>query len=138
MLNLILASLFLYFLSPWVHSETNTTDISGTYFCFGTDSANNTYYSAQVTVTKEGDIYRQEGAEEGVDNTVGSFLGTVIFAKDSKDTFATLFWQKNDVTKTGVIIAQIQPDGSWQGLWKWKDRPELNTQICRKSSSTAP
>lgn len=124
--------IFILILSPLAHSQTNATDIRGTYFCVGNDFSTNNQYTVEITVTKEGDVYRQEIAEQGEGFTTNAQLGTTIFVKDSKDTFATVFWPKNNVNKLGIVISQIQPDGSWQGIWKWMDKPEINTQICKK------
>lgn len=126
---LIATSLILSF--P-VYSEAMPPDISGSYICSGQDVSDNSQYTVELTVTKAGDSYRYKGVEKGIDNKTQNFLGTILFAKNSNTIFAADFSREDDPSKSGVIISQIQPDGSWESVWTWKDKTGTNTETCKK------
>lgn len=107
-------------------------DISGVYVCSGNDVTDKSQYTVELTVTKSGDVYLFKGAEKGIDNKAQNFLGTGLFAKNSNTTIASTFWQTDNPTISGVVIHQIQPDGTWQGVWTWRDKVGVNTETCQK------
>ena len=110
-------------------------DISGIYICYGNDFSDKSEYTAEITATQDGEIIHYEGAEQGIDISVNTYEGTSIFAKGSKDTFASVFWQKNNHNKGGVVIYKVLPNGDWSGIWKWSDKPDINVEQCRKKES---
>lgn len=112
--------------------STTTPDISGTYTCTGNDATDGTAYTVELTLTKTGEVINYKGVEKGIGSNRKNFSGTGMFAKNSNNIFASGFWQDNDPTKAGIIVSQIQPDGSWQSTWAWRDKPGINTEVCKK------
>jgi hypothetical protein len=114
-------------------SSMSAPDISGTYICTGVDNTDrNSQYTVELTVTKSGDGYSYKGLEKGIDNKSQTYLGTGLFAQNSTTTIGSIFWQENDPSKSGVVIHQIQPDGTWKGIWTWRDKVGINTETCQK------
>jgi hypothetical protein len=116
-----------------VYSQTTPIDISGNYICSGNDVSDNSQYTVELSVTKSGDAYHYKGVEKGINNKKRSYLGTVLFAKNLNNVFASEFWQEDDPSKSGVIISQIQPDGGWESVWRWKDKTGINSETCKKN-----
>jgi len=107
-------------------------DLSGSYTCSGKDAVDNSEYTVDMTVTKNGDVYNYKGVETGMNNKTQNYMGTGLFAKNSNSILASEFWQVDNLNKAGVIIYQIQPDGSLEGVWTWRDKNAVGSEICKK------
>ena len=106
-------------------------DISGNYKCTGTDPFQKSSYQSDLTIAKLGDTFTFKWGQNGKD-----FGGTGILSKATPSIVAAEFWSPANNNNSGVIIYQIQTDGTLDGNWAIADQSLIGTETCKKGVAT--
>lgn len=101
-------------------------DIPGAYKCTGVDPVEKSNYEIGLAIMKTGDTYSFKWKEEGVE-----YAGTGL-ANRSGTAAVAEFWNPKNPNKSGVIVYQIQPDGTLDGAWTYADGTTVGTENCKK------
>lgn len=106
-------------------------DISGAYKCMGKDPLNKSDYAIDLLVTKTGETYSFKWGGTGKE-----YSGTGLFSKNINNVIAVEFWNPNNQNTSGVILYQVQPDGTLNGDWTIADQRLTGSEICNKQTQS--
>jgi hypothetical protein len=108
------------------------TDISGSYKCTGTDPFQKSTYQSDLSIAKLGDTFTFKWGQGGKD-----FGGTGILSKAASNIVAAEFWSPANNNNSGVIIYQIQTDGTLDGNWAIADQSLIGSETCKKAAAVS-
>lgn len=102
-------------------------DITGPYKCMGKDPFTKNDYSIDLVISQTGGTYHFKWGTAGKE-----FSGTGLFSKSVNNIVAVEFWNPQNENSSGVVVYQVQPDGTLNGDWAVADQALVGVEICKK------